>query len=89
MSQLREKERQTDLMHQHQQLQLQMYRELQNMYQKTCETAHDINRHITSLKTWIAETSTRDADNIFPIYLRLQNSFGQESRIRIRFWKSF
>ncbi len=62
MSQLREKERQTDLMHQHQQLQLQMYRELQNMYQKTCETAHDINRHITSLKTWIAETSTRDAE---------------------------
>ena len=54
ISHLREKEHQTDLMHQQEQLQLQMYRELQKMYRTTCEAAHDINRHVTALKTWIS-----------------------------------
>lgn len=54
ISHLREKEHQTELMHQQEQLQLQMYRELQKMYRTTCEAAHDINRHVTALKTWIS-----------------------------------
>ncbi len=57
ISQLREKECQTVLMNQQEHLQLQMYQELQKMYQKTCASAHDINRHISALQTWISEKS--------------------------------
>lgn len=62
ISHLREKEHQTDLMHQQEQLQLQMYRELQKMYRTTCEVAHDINRHVTALKTWISSESVQKSE---------------------------
>ena len=85
ISQMREKERQTDLMQQHQQLQLQMYRELQKLYQQTCETAHDINRHITALQAWIAGKSTRMGNNIFPICPRRRSNYSREFGIRMQF----
>ena len=44
ISQMREKERQTDLMQQHQQLPLQMYRELQKLYQQTCYSLTGMDR---------------------------------------------
>lgn len=62
ISNLREKEHQTDLMNQREQMQLQMYHELQKMYQITCESAHDINRHVTALKTWISGESYQKAE---------------------------
>ncbi len=62
ISNLREKERQTDLMNQREQMQLQMYHELQKMYQTTCEAAHDINRHVIALKTWISGESCQKAE---------------------------
>lgn len=80
ISQMREKERQTDLMQQHQQLQLQMYRELQKLYQQTCETAHDINRHITALQAWIAGKSTRDGEQ----YLSDLSAAAKQLQPRIR-----
>ena len=80
ISQMREKERQTDLMQQYQQLQLQMYRELQKLYQQTCETAHDINRHITALQAWIAGKSTRDGEQ----YLSDLSAAAKQLQPRIR-----
>ena len=59
ISHLREKEHQTDLINQREQMQLQMYHELQKMYQTTCEAAHDINRHVSALKTWISDESDK------------------------------
>ena len=82
---MREKERQTDLMQQHQQLQLQMYRELQKLYQQTCETAHDINRHITALQAWIAENPHGMGNNIFPICPRRRSNYSREFGIRMQF----
>ncbi len=55
-------EHQTDLMTQREQMQLQMYHELQKMYQTTCEAAHDINRHVSALKKWISDKSDNKAE---------------------------
>ena len=80
ISHLREKEHQTDLMHQQEQLQLQMYRELQKMYRTTCEAAHDINRHVTALKTWISGESVQKAEQ----YLSDLSDTAQQLQPRIR-----
>lgn len=62
ISRLRETEHQADLMNQQEQMQLQMYHELQKMYRTTCEAAHDINRHVSALKTWISDESCQKAE---------------------------
>lgn len=49
----REAEQKVCLMQQQEQLHLQMYQELRNKYNITCEIVHDINRHISSLKALI------------------------------------
>ena len=49
----RESEQRLRLMHQQEKLQHQMYQELQKKYTETCEIAHDINRHVSSLKALI------------------------------------
>ncbi len=80
ISNLREKERQTDLMNQREQMQLQMYHELQKMYQTTCEAAHDINRHVTALKTWISGESCQKAEQ----YLSDLSDTARQLQPRIR-----
>lgn len=72
---LREKERETDLMHQQEQLQLQMYQELQKMYRTTCEAAHDINRHVIALKTWI--TTNKSEQKVEKYLSELSNTAKQ------------
>ena len=57
-----------------------MYRELQKLYQQTCETAHDINRHITALQAWIAGKSTRDGEQ----YLSDLSAAAKQLQPRIR-----
>lgn len=80
ISHLREKEHQTDLMNQREQMQLQMYHELQKMYQTTCEAAHDINRHVTALKTWISDESDIKAER----YLSDLSDTAKQLQPRIR-----
>lgn len=80
ISNLREKEHQTDLMNQREQMQLQMYHELQKMYQTTCEAAHDINRHVTALKTWISGESCQKAEQ----YLSDLSDTARQLQPRIR-----
>lgn len=80
ISHLREKEHQTDLMNQREQMQLQMYNELQKMYRTTCEAAHDINRHVTALKTWISDESDKKAEK----YLSDLSNTAKQLQPRIR-----
>lgn len=80
ISNLREKEHQTELMNQREQMQLQMYHELQKMYQTTCEAAHDINRHVTALKTWIFGESCEKAEQ----YLSDLSDTARQLQPRIR-----
>lgn len=63
ISLLRENEQKINLMQQQEQLQLNMYQELQKKYNKTCAIAHDINRHIKSLKSLITLTPNGQAEN--------------------------
>lgn len=58
----REVEQKLNLMQQQELLQLQMYQELQKKYNDTHEIAHDINRHISSLKTLIKSYSIDQAE---------------------------
>lgn len=58
ISAARETEQRLCLMNQQEELQLQMYQELQKKYTETCKVAHDINRHVSSLKALI-ETDDR------------------------------
>ncbi len=53
ISAARESEQRLCLMHQQEELRLQMYQELQKKYTETCKVAHDINRHVSSLKALI------------------------------------
>lgn len=80
ISNLREKEHQTDLMKQREQIQLQMYHELQKMYQTTCEAAHDINRHVNALKSWISGESCEKAEQ----YLSDLSDTAKQLQPRIR-----
>ncbi len=80
ISHLREKEHQTELMNQRERMQLQMYHELQKMYQTTCEAAHDINRHISALKTWISGESDKKAEK----YLSDLSDTAKQLQPRIR-----
>lgn len=80
ISHLREKEHQTDLMNQREQMQLQMYHELQKMYQTTCAAAHDINRHVSALKTWILDESDKKAEK----YLSDLSDTARQLQPRIR-----
>lgn len=80
ISHLREKEHQTDLMNQREQMQLQMYNELQKMYRTTCEAAHDINRHVTALKKWISSESDQKAEK----YLSDLSNTAKQLQPRIR-----
>lgn len=80
ISHLREKEHQTDLMNQREQMQLQMYHELQKMYRTTCEAAHDINRHVTALKKWISGESGQKAEK----YLSDLSDTAKQLQPRIR-----
>ncbi len=59
----RENEQKINLMQQQEQLQLQMYQELQKKYNETCGIAHDINRHIKSLKSLILSNPNKQAEN--------------------------
>lgn len=59
----RENEQKINLMQQQEQLQLQMYRELQEKYNTTREISHDINRHINSLKALIADKPIEKAEH--------------------------
>ena len=61
-------------------MQLQMYHELQKMYQTTCEAAHDINRHVTALKTWISSESCQKAEQ----YLSDLSDTARQLQPRIR-----
>lgn len=58
----RETEQKIHLMQQQGQLQLQMYQELRKKYNTTCEIAHDINRHILSLKALIKSNPNKQAE---------------------------
>ena len=58
---LRKNEQKIRLMQQQEQLQLQMYQELRDKYKTTREIAHDINRHISSLKALIAANQNEQA----------------------------
>ncbi|WP_295219771.1 sensor histidine kinase [Ruminococcus sp.] len=59
----RENEQKVRLMQQQEQLQLQMYQELHEKYRTTREIAHDINRHISSLKALIAANPNEQAEH--------------------------
>lgn len=61
----RKNEQKVRLMQQQEQLQLQMYSELRKRYNATCQTAHDINRHISSLRTLIAAFPNHQAEDYF------------------------
>ena len=58
----REAEHKMRLMQQQEQLQLQMYQELRKKYDTSCEIAHDINRHISSLKALINSNPNKQAE---------------------------
>lgn len=66
ISSARESEQKLRLMQQQEELQHQMYQELQKKYVETCKVAHDINRHVTSLKALI---ETNDCGNKAQKYL--------------------
>ena len=66
ISSARESEQKLCLMQQQENLQLQMYQELQKKYTETCKVAHDINRHVSSLK---ALMETDDSDDKAKKYL--------------------
>lgn len=66
ISAARESEQRLRLMQQQGELQHQMYQELQKKYAETCKVAHDINRHVTSLKALI---ETNDCGNKAQKYL--------------------
>ncbi|MCM1227582.1 MAG: ATP-binding protein [Clostridium sp.] len=58
----REIEQKVNLMQQQEQLQHQMYRELREKYNITREISHDINRHINSLESLIADKPIEKAE---------------------------
>lgn len=58
----REAQQKVWLMQQQEQLQLQMYQELREKYDETCEIAHDIKRHISSLKSLIEGDNDEQAE---------------------------
>lgn len=60
ISSARESEQRLRLMQQQEELQHQMYRELQKKYAETCKIAHDINRHVSSLKALIETNDCSD-----------------------------
>lgn len=60
ISSARESEQKLSLMQQQENLQLQMYQELQKKYAETCKVAHDINRHVSSLKALIETNDCSD-----------------------------
>ena len=55
-------EQKLQLMQQQEQLQMQMYTELQKKYDLSRSVAHDIDRHIHSLKTLIQQASMQNAE---------------------------
>ncbi len=61
VSSSREAEQRISLMQQQEILHLQMYQELRKKYNETCEVAHDINRHIASLKGLIETNQNKQA----------------------------
>lgn len=62
VSSSRESEQKIRLMQQQELLHLQMYQELRKKYNETCEVAHDINRHISSLKGLIETNQNKQAE---------------------------
>lgn len=84
ISAARESEQRLRLMHQQEELQHQMYQELQKKYTETCKVAHDIKRHVSSLKSLIETNGsgdkaqkylselTEESDRLYPA-LRNQN----------------
>lgn len=60
ISSARESEQKLCLMQQQENLQLQMYQELQKKYTETCKVAHDINRHVSSLKALMGTNDSSD-----------------------------
>ncbi len=60
ISAARESEQRLRLMHQQEELQHQMYQELQKKYTETCKVAHDIKRHVSSLKSLIETNGSDD-----------------------------
>lgn len=62
VSSSRESEQKILLMQQQELLHLQMYEELRKKYNETCEVAHDINRHISSLKGLIETNQNKQAE---------------------------
>lgn len=62
ISQTRETENKIALMQQQENLQMQMYLELQNKYNQSRSVAHDMNRHIRALQTLIKNTSEERAE---------------------------
>lgn len=62
VSSSRESEQKIRLMQQQELLHLQMYEELRKKYNETCEVAHDINRHISSLKGLLETNQNKQAE---------------------------
>lgn len=60
ISSARESEQKLSLMQQQENLQLQMYQELQKKHTETCKVAHDINRHVSSLKALVETDGIND-----------------------------
>lgn len=60
ISSAKESEQRLRLMQQQEELQHQMYQELQKKYAETCKIAHDINRHVSSLKALIETNDCSD-----------------------------
>lgn len=60
ISAARESEQRLRLMQQQEELQHQMYQELQKKYAETCKVAHDIKRHVSSLRSLIETNGSDD-----------------------------
>lgn len=65
ISSARESEQRLRLMQQQEELQHQMYQELQKKYTETCKIAHDINRHVSSLKSLIGTDGISDKAHVY------------------------
>lgn len=65
VSSSRKAEHEIELMHQQEQLQMQMYLELQKKYDLSRSVTHDVNRHIRSLEKLVEHNSTEKAEQYF------------------------
>lgn len=65
VSSSRKAEHEIELMHQQEQLQMQMYLELQKKYDLSRSVTHDVKRHIRSLEKLVEHNSTEKAEQYF------------------------